>query len=468
MIGGNMVIPESDNHNRWRQLLSYLLAVLAMIVPMLTIVTSPARAGDHGVAGPAPCIGDGMSTLGSQGAVCYGVQDPGFEDHFGTTIQSPWATEGPDPKGLDENRGLARTGLNNAWIRTSSNHVWNAITQVVNVMPHTDYQLVAWVRTSGNFDTHGYFGVRSGKDGHIIKETRYGHAAANPATYQRLQVPVFNSGLDTTLKVYIGFWSVGVDAWEQIDDVQLQYPYYNWAGYVAASDPRNTAPFTYVSASWVQPPGFPCTSDNPAPGISMWVGLGGVEGSSLVQIGTEATCHLTNNNNKTRNYSWFEVIDGSGQTQETPIPSVPVSAGDTMVAAVMRQGDKHHYYLYIRNQTKGLGKALPFIAAPHSIDDTAEVVVESPCCGATKWPTKVSVHFKDVYFDDNLLDDSPDVTPFTSSDGGLLIFTPTPVTNLAQDGFSVVTSLSPAAYQNLIWQNRLPISFPISSLSMNR
>jgi hypothetical protein len=51
--------------------------------------------------------------------------------------------------GIDRNRGWARSGANNAYIRTNTTD-WNAIKQVVSVQPNTNYTLTNRFRTSTN------------------------------------------------------------------------------------------------------------------------------------------------------------------------------------------------------------------------------------------------------------------------------------------------------------------------------
>ena len=146
------------------------------------------------------------------------LRDGGFEQQPSSTISPPWAGEGPSFKGIDIARNLARTGLNNAFIRTSSTN-WNALTQRVdNVTPNTHYRLQGWVRTSANFSNLGFFGVRPGISSAPMAELRYG--AFNLGGYQQLTVD-FNTGSNTTLTVFVGYWGPGYDSWIQIDDLAL-------------------------------------------------------------------------------------------------------------------------------------------------------------------------------------------------------------------------------------------------------
>jgi hypothetical protein len=144
------------------------------------------------------------------------LSDGGFEQQASRTISAPWTTEGPDYKGIDIGLNLSHSGRNNAFIRTSSTN-WNALTQHVNVTPNTNYRMQGWVRTSGNFNG-GYFGVRPGGSNTPMAETRYGSFTV--ADYQQLTVD-FNTGPNTSLTAYVGYWAPGYDSWIQIDDLAI-------------------------------------------------------------------------------------------------------------------------------------------------------------------------------------------------------------------------------------------------------
>ncbi|MFF7358516.1 MULTISPECIES: hypothetical protein [Streptomyces] len=149
-----------------------------------------------------------------------GLLDTGFEWQGFRAIGAPWTTEGSDPKGVDVKRGLARSGSNNAWIRTSSRS-WNAILQTIPVNPHQNYVLRGWVRTSG----HGagadvntaFFGVRMAGLWPPV-ERHFGPSPAN--RYQEVVQP-FNPGNRTSVTVFCGFWGLGRDGWIQFDDLSV-------------------------------------------------------------------------------------------------------------------------------------------------------------------------------------------------------------------------------------------------------
>lgn len=150
-----------------------------------------------------------------------GVADGGFEGQATSTVSPPWRGEGGGGKGIDRGLGFAHSGANNAWIRTTSG--WNAVKQVVSVMPNTNYRLTGWVRNSNNFiccqpQTGGYFGVRAGSDVTTspLAETSFGGLPS----YTQLTVD-FNPGSNGSVTVFAGYWAPGADSWVQIDDVSL-------------------------------------------------------------------------------------------------------------------------------------------------------------------------------------------------------------------------------------------------------
>jgi hypothetical protein len=153
----------------------------------------------------------------SQSAFSVGLpvarpSDAGFEGQPAVGgIAVPWTGEGPDFKGIDRG-GLAHTGTNNAFIRTASGR-WNAVTQLINVEANSTYRLRAWVRTSGNV-TAGLVGARQPDTGTVLGMVGFTATAG----YQQV-TDTFNSGPNTTVRIFIGYASPLADSWIQIDDV---------------------------------------------------------------------------------------------------------------------------------------------------------------------------------------------------------------------------------------------------------
>ncbi|ATB32768.1 DUF4185 domain-containing protein [Melittangium boletus] len=171
--------------------------------------------------------GDGVRIIGTPGgsaaftsigelAVHYAtgvLQDSGFEKQTGTAVSAPWYVQGPDNKGIDRGLGLAHGGANNGWIHTASRD-WNALKQDVQVTPNTNYVLTGWLRGSNNV-VGGFFGVCT-LPGVVISEVNYGSLP-----HYTLKSVAFNSGSNTTVSVYAGYWSPGADSFIQVDDLAL-------------------------------------------------------------------------------------------------------------------------------------------------------------------------------------------------------------------------------------------------------
>jgi hypothetical protein len=181
-----------------------------------------------------PTWGDGIRIVGvpggqhtftsvSQISATYGatshpvdlVGDSGFEQQTSSTVSSPWAIEGPDGHGIDLSAGFSHSGNNNAWIRDSTTN-WNAITQVISVQPNTNYTLTGWVQN--NFGSNiGYFGIRDSGGVNVVAQTTFSAAAS-----YRLITVSFNSGSNTTMKVFGGFWGQSTDYWVRLDDIAVR------------------------------------------------------------------------------------------------------------------------------------------------------------------------------------------------------------------------------------------------------
>ncbi|MFI9243876.1 G1 family glutamic endopeptidase [Streptomyces sp. NPDC053086] len=338
------------------------------------------------------------------------ISDPGFEAQPHQAISAPWSAEGPGFKGIDIWRGYQKTGDKNAFIRTSSRN-WNAITQRVPVHANTNYVLDGWVRTSGNYTT-GYFGART-QNGKTLVQENYG-IVRTPGAYQYVHV-AFNSGVNTSITVFIGYVAPGTDSWVQIDDVHLSPPYGNWAGYVVPSSPRNTAP-TAVTATWIEP-SFPCVDTAAPDHISVWVGLDGLDHSldeSLVQVGTSASCDHRDPTGAPVlvHQAFWEVINGGDPTGEQPVPGDrPVAAGDTVSASVVRRSsDPTTYVLTLSNLTRHWTASLTK-STPYARSESAEIITEEP--GAIHqaiWPRQLSVPFSYVTVDGDPLDNYEVIT----------------------------------------------------------
>ncbi len=144
------------------------------------------------------------------------VSDGSFEFQLGPTFSGLWRAEGPDPKGITRFEGHGHSGVNNAWLTSSTGH-WNAIVQTVPVQPHTSYVAVAWVRSKLT-GTSAHFGVRKPGGTSTLAEASFGAAGQ----YKQLTIQ-FNSGPESAVELYVGFWGEqSADEWLQIDDVSIR------------------------------------------------------------------------------------------------------------------------------------------------------------------------------------------------------------------------------------------------------
>jgi hypothetical protein len=173
--------------------------------------------------------GDGVRIIGTPGGTAHFtsiaelgatyinnnnlVQDPGFESQTTNTISSPWAVDGADPKGVDRGLGLAHSGANNAWINTGGTN-WNAVKQTISVTPNTDYTMTVWLRGTSNI-VNGWIGIADAS-GATFANQKFGSLSA----YTKLTLK-FNSGSNTSIKPYAGYYAPNVSSWLRIDDISV-------------------------------------------------------------------------------------------------------------------------------------------------------------------------------------------------------------------------------------------------------
>lgn len=142
------------------------------------------------------------------------VLDGGFEEQSHRGVSAPWGVEGPDAKGVDIALGYQHTGAKNGFIWSNSRS-WNALVQPIPVALQRNYVLRGWIRTSGTV-TAGYFGIRSG--GRPYAERPF--SAAQHAQYRQIEIP-FNSGPNSVMTVFAGYWAPGTDSWVQVDGISV-------------------------------------------------------------------------------------------------------------------------------------------------------------------------------------------------------------------------------------------------------
>ena len=146
------------------------------------------------------------------------VTDGNFELQTSrTSLAAPWFFEGTaTDRGVDLNLGFGFTGNNNAFIRTSTNNSWNAIVQPITVTANTYYRLTGYIQNSNNLSNVAYFGVRN-SNSTVNSEVNFGGLPG----YTQITVD-FNSGSNTTMYVFAGWWSNGSDVWMRFDDFTVR------------------------------------------------------------------------------------------------------------------------------------------------------------------------------------------------------------------------------------------------------
>jgi hypothetical protein len=112
----------------------------------------------------------------------------------------------------------------------------------------------------------------------------------------------------------------------------------NWSGYATTASKRVV---TCVESEWVQPK-VACHGSSTS-SLSIWVGLGGFDQSSLEQIGTAADCVA----GVPLEYSWHEGLPRQRHEIDSP---VPISTGDRIWAQVRWIGGSS-YQLSLANLT---------------------------------------------------------------------------------------------------------------------
>ena len=138
------------------------------------------------------------------------VTDPGFEEQTGASPSPPWQLNG---RGGIDMTNLGHTGANNAFLRDSIG--LHALQQNVAVRPHHRYRLSAWIRTADN-NTETMLGVRTLRGKTIAERPGGPHPQYTKVTLD------FDSGRESLIQLYAGFFGHNQDVWFQLDDVVLE------------------------------------------------------------------------------------------------------------------------------------------------------------------------------------------------------------------------------------------------------
>ncbi|BAY97768.1 hypothetical protein NIES37_17130 [Tolypothrix tenuis PCC 7101] len=136
--------------------------------------------------------------------------DGDFEQQASPKVSNPWVAEGE--VGIDREIGNSNSGKNNVWMRNFSG--WNGISQRVKLQPNAEYELKAYVRTSGNV-TDGEFGVRDSNKNPLV-ELKFGSLSQ----YIPLTIK-FVTGNESEYNIFTGFWAISQDSWVQVDNYSL-------------------------------------------------------------------------------------------------------------------------------------------------------------------------------------------------------------------------------------------------------
>jgi len=142
----------------------------------------------------------------------------------------------------------------------------------------------------------------------------------------------------------------------------------NWTGYVMDTSTRqDLQPITAVTGTFTVP--NVSLSDKL---IAVWVGIGGVHGTHLLQTGV---ARGTDSKGHADSYAWYEMYAGD-QTdrKQLPVKVFNVNPGDSMLAQITYDQDSNQWYVTINDQTTGNSFAQPFSFQPDQT--TAEWILE--------------------------------------------------------------------------------------------
>ena len=163
----------------------------------------------------------------------------------------------------------------------------------------------------------------------------------------------------------------------------------NWAGYVAT---RGATSFSCVEATWTQPK-VRCRGTS-TQSVVYWVGLGGYNQRSLVQVGTESTCQA----GVRLNAAWHESLPRERYSIRT---ATSIRAGDRIWAQVRWLGGSR-YRLSLANLTNRQHFSIR-VTSTTLKRTTAEWVVEAPSggcpsnCHPVKMPDFQTFRFRDAW-----------------------------------------------------------------------
>lgn len=142
------------------------------------------------------------------------ILDPRYELQTTSQVSLPWNSVGTAT--VELNARKARSGQNDVRIVTSADYAWSDVSQVVNVVPNTNYTLSVYIYTSGNLSTNlAVFDV-VGIHGSNINQIHFSPSASG---YSLISL-TFNSASYNAVMVQIGFSGMK-NTWVQVDDWDL-------------------------------------------------------------------------------------------------------------------------------------------------------------------------------------------------------------------------------------------------------
>ena len=141
-----------------------------------------------------------------------------------------------------------------------------------------------------------------------------------------------------------------------------QVSYYNWSGYADSSTTDGT--FTKVSGKWTTP-SVSCTAEDTI--TSEWVGIDGLNSSTVEQDGTISWCFEST----PTYFTWYEMYPAG--TVEVGTSLAP---GDKITATVSRSGTKYTLSLTDATHTANSFSKTATCAAATCVDTSAEWIAE--------------------------------------------------------------------------------------------
>jgi Peptidase A4 family len=150
----------------------------------------------------------------------------------------------------------------------------------------------------------------------------------------------------------------------------------NWSGYQAPGQPAGQ-PYTSAAGRWIVPRVSYVAGRASANASAVWVGIGGVNDQTLIQIGTEQDAAA---NGTTTYYAWYEALPADEvdlPTQQYPIRPGDVVSASLQCTASCTAGAAQSWTLAMTDYTAGWSWTAPNFPYPSSLG-SAEWILEAP------------------------------------------------------------------------------------------